>query len=45
MAIDYTIGFTEEEILEILTIQKAELKKDIAVVFGFGEFGYKTKVR
>ncbi len=29
MSIDYTIGFTEEEILEILTIQKAELKKTL----------------
>lgn len=29
MAIDYTIGFTEEEILEILAIQKAELKKTL----------------
>ena len=29
MAIDYTIGFTEEEILEILTIQKTELKKTL----------------
>lgn len=29
MAIDYTIGFTEEEILEIFTIQKAELKKTL----------------
>ena len=24
---DYTVGFTEGEVLEILTIQKAELKK------------------
>lgn len=29
MAIDYTIGFTEEEIVEILTIQKTELKKTL----------------
>ena len=29
MAIDYSIGFTEEEVLEILTIQKEELKKTL----------------
>ncbi len=29
MAIDYTIGFTDTEILEILKVQKAELKKTL----------------
>lgn len=29
MAIDYSIGFTEEEVLEILAIQKEELKKTL----------------
>lgn len=29
MATDYSIGFTEEEVLEILSVQKAELKKTL----------------
>ncbi len=29
MAIDYTIGFTEDEVLDILKIQKEELKKTL----------------
>ncbi|MBO6102069.1 MAG: hypothetical protein J6P03_02310 [Opitutales bacterium] len=29
MAIDYSIGFTEEEVLGILAIQKEELKKTL----------------
>lgn len=29
MATDYSIGFTEEEVLEILSVQKTELKKTL----------------
>lgn len=29
MATDYSIGFTEDEVLEILSVQKAELKKTL----------------
>lgn len=29
MVTDYSIGFTEEEVLEILSVQKAELKKTL----------------
>lgn len=29
MATDYSIGFTENEVLEILSVQKAELKKTL----------------
>ena len=29
MATDYSIGFTEDEILEILSVQKSELKKTL----------------
>ena len=29
MATDYSIGFTEDEVLEILSVQKDELKKTL----------------
>ena len=35
-AIDYSIGFTQQEVEEILTVQKAELKKAMA---SFSESG------
>ena len=39
--IDYTIGFTTSEVEEILTTQKAELKKTLAA---YANDGYLTKI-
>lgn len=45
MAIDYSIGFTEAEVLEILSVQKEELKKTLSAFSGFGKLGDETQAR
>lgn len=42
--IDYSIGFTQEEVEEILTTQKAELKKTLAAYANDGSSVTKRRI-
>ena len=44
MQIDYTIGFTTAEVEEILSVQKAELKKTLAAYANDGSSVSKRRV-
>ena len=44
MAIDYTIGFTESEVLEILSVQKEELKKTLSAFSDSGSSATKRRL-
>nr|DAF31963.1 MAG TPA: hypothetical protein [Caudoviricetes sp.] len=44
MAIDYSIGFTEAEVLEIFAIQKEELKKTLASFSDSGSSATKRRL-
>ena len=44
MAIDYSIGFTEAEVLEILSVQKEELKKTLSAFSDSGSSATKRRL-